>query len=149
MVTNDTKPSPEEPQTFNKAWNHPKNDVFLQKVARSHLQRISNINKQQVWCMTCKSLKPPNVHQKLWVFIIQHYGGYNQVPCNNFSKNYSLVVHDITFHYLLLMVLHFGYSAKFVDIETAFIYGDLDEEICIECPHGMSNIKTDDCIILN
>ena len=47
------------------------------------------------------------------------------------------------------MVLHFGYSAKIVDVETAFLYGDLEEEIYMECIQGMSNITKDDCIILN
>ena len=53
------------------------------------------------------------------------------------------------FGVLLLMVLHFGYLAKIVDLETAFLYGDLEEEIYMECPQGMSNVKKDDCVILN
>ena len=47
------------------------------------------------------------------------------------------------------MVLHFGYSAKIVNIETAFIYGDLKEEFYMVCPKGMSNVKKGDCIIFN
>ena len=47
------------------------------------------------------------------------------------------------------MVLHFGYWAKIVNIETASLYGDLKEEIFMECPQGMSNVKKDNCIILN
>ena len=47
------------------------------------------------------------------------------------------------------MVLHFGYSAKIVDKETAFLYRDLEEEIYIECSQGISNVKKDKCIILN
>ena len=47
------------------------------------------------------------------------------------------------------MVLHFGYSSKIVGIKTAFLYGDLEEEIYMECPKGMSDVKKDDCIILN
>ena len=47
------------------------------------------------------------------------------------------------------MVLHFDYSAKIVDVETAFIYGNLQEEINMECPQGMSDLKYDDCIVLN
>ena len=66
---------------------------------------------------------------------------YSQVPGINFSENYSPVVNDITFRILLLMVLQFGYSAKIVDVETAFLYGDLEEEIYRECPQGMANIK--------
>ena len=59
--------------------------------------------------------------------------GYSQVPGINFSENYSPVVNNITFLVLLLMVLHFGYSAKIVNIEAVFLYGDLEEEIYMEC----------------
>ena len=47
------------------------------------------------------------------------------------------------------MVPHFGYSAKIVNAETAFLYRDLEEEIYMECPQGMSDVKKDDCIISN
>ena len=67
--------------------------------------------------------------------------GYSQIPDVNFSKNYSPVVNDITFCILLLMVLHFGYSAKIVNIETVFLYRNREEEIYMECPKGMSNVK--------
>ena len=75
--------------------------------------------------------------------------GYSQVPGIDFSENYSPVVNDITFCILLLMVLPFGYSAKVVDVKTAFLYGDLEEEIFMECPRRMSDVKKDDCIILD
>ena len=73
---------------------------------------------------------------------------YSQVPSVNFSENYSQEVNDITFCILFLMVLQFSYTSKIVDAETAFPYGDLEEEIYMECPQGMSNSKTDNCIIL-
>ena len=66
-----------------------------------------------------------------------------------FSENYSPVINDVTFYVLLLMVLHFGCWAKIVDIETAFLYGDLKEEIYMECPKGMTYAKKDDFIMLN
>ena len=47
------------------------------------------------------------------------------------------------------MVIHFGYSAQIVDVETAFLYMDLEEEIYMECPQGMSDVGKVDCIILN
>ena len=85
-----------------------------------------------------------------WVFKIKCNGvyrvrivvcGYSQVPGIDFSENYSPVVNNVTFHVLLLMVLYFGYSAKIVNVETAFLYRDLEEEIYMECPQGMTNIK--------
>ena len=103
---------------------------------------------------------PPNRQcvKNKWVFKIKCNGvyrvhliacRYSQVLGIDFSENYSPVVNNITFCILLLMVLHFGYSAKIVDIKTAFLFGDLKEEIYMECPQGMANVKKDDCIILN
>ena len=48
---------------------------------------------------------------------------------------------------LLLMVIHFGYLAKIIDVETTFLYGDLKEENYMECPQGMSEVGQDNCII--
>ena len=54
---------------------------------------------------------------------------YSQVQGVNFLENNSPVVNDVTFCILLLMVLHFGYLAKIVNVKKAFLYGDLKEEI--------------------
>ena len=32
------------------------------------------------------------------------------------------------------MVLHFGFAAKIVNIETSFLYGDLEDEIYMSVP---------------
>ena len=47
------------------------------------------------------------------------------------------------------MVIHFEYSAKIVNMETAFLYRELEEEIYMECPQGTSDVGKDDCIILS
>ena len=73
----------------------------------------------------------------------------SQVLGIDFSENYLLVVINITIHILLLMVIHFGFSGKIVNVETAFLFQDWEEEIYMMCPQCMSNIKKDDCIILN
>ena len=84
-----------------------------------------------------------------WFFKIKHNDvykvhhvmyEYSQVPNVDFSEKYPPVFNHITFCILLLMVLQFGYLAKIVDIETAFLYG---------FPQGMSNVVKDDYIILN
>ena len=139
MVTTKTMPVPEEWTSFNEAWNHPITTSW-EKWQEAIPKEVASMNKQQVWCKTTKSLMHPNQHcvRNKWVFKIKHNGvyrvclvacGYSPVPGIDFSKKYSLVVNDVTFRILLLMVLHFGYSAKMVDIKTAFLYGDLKEEI--------------------
>ena len=45
------------------------------------------------------------------------------------------------------MVIHFGFSAKIVNVETAFLYGDLEEKIYMECPQSMSDVGKNDCIL--
>ena len=45
------------------------------------------------------------------------------------------------FHILLLMVIHFRFLAKIVNVKVAILYGDLEEEICKECPHDMTNVS--------
>ena len=39
--------------------------------------------------------------------------------------------------------------AKIVNLETAFLYGDLEEEISIQCPQGLKFVGNDDYIISN
>ena len=45
---------------------------------------------------------------------------------------------------LLLMIIHFGFLAKIVDVGTAFVCGNLEEEMYMECSQGMSNVSKDD-----
>ena len=47
------------------------------------------------------------------------------------------------------MIIHFGFSAKIADAETAFLYGDLEEEISMEYLPGMTNVSKDESIISN
>ena len=103
---------------------------------------------------------PPNQRcvKNKWVFKIKHNGvyqaclvacGYIWVCCVSFSENFSPVVDNITFSILLLMVILFGFLAKKVDIETAYLYGDLEKESHKENPQGMSDEGEDDCVLLN
>ena len=97
-------------------------------------------------CVKCK-----------WVFEIKRNGifrsrlvacGYSQVPGVDFTESYAPVINDITWRILIIIKMIFGYSAKIVDVETAFLYGDLDEEIFMDCPPGMEH-EEDECLELN
>ena len=159
LVTIDTKPVPEEPQTFNEALDHPNKNSW-KKWWEVICKEFSNINKQQVWHMTHESLMHPNHRciKNKWAFKIKHNGvywlclvacGYSQVPGVDFFKNSFPVVNNITFCILLLMVLHFGYLASIVNVENTFLYRDPEEEIHMECPQSMLYKQKDDLIILH
>jgi len=42
----------------------------------------------------------------------------------------------------------YGLKAKVIDVETAFLYGDLEEEIFMECPHGLEGVTEKDALQL-
>ena len=75
--------------------------------------------------------------------------GYSQIPGVDYSDSYSPVVHDITFRALLLAMIVEGLSGKIADVETAFLHGELEEEIFMECPQGMDTQSDDEILILD
>ena len=55
--------------------------------------------------------------------------GYSQIPGVDFSDNYAPVGNDITFRVIMVLSLIYNLHAVLLDIETAFLYGKLEEEI--------------------
>ena len=59
MITTVLAPVPEEPTSFNEAWNHP--DVTCHEKWQEVIHKeFADMNKQQVWQKTTKSLMPAN-----------------------------------------------------------------------------------------
>ena len=89
--------------------------------------------KRIVWRKTKKVNFPKNCRcvKSKWLFKVKTNGvlcarlvacGYSQVPGVQFSKNYSPVVHNITYRVLILAIIIFGLSANIVDVETKILY---------------------------
>ena len=74
--------------------------------------------------------------------------GYSQIPGVHFTENYSPVIHDISARILIIIMIIFGLQGKLVDVETAFLYGDLKEEVYMDCPEGMVDIAEDEALLL-
>ena len=140
MVTNNTRPLPEDPKTFNEAWDHPNWEAIC--------KGFLNMKKQQVWCITNKRLVPlicrcikEQVHcqdqaqcycvpyQACLMACRGKQGTWHQLLQKLLSGSqwcYLLV--------LLLIVLYFGYSAKIVHVETNFLYGDWKKKFMWNVP---------------
>ena len=113
-------------------------------------QVFKRIKKKDIppgrWCVKSKSVfKKQNgvFHARLVAC------GYSQIPGVDFTENYSPMVHGITFCLFLIAKMIYGFSAKIVDVETAFLHGDLDKEIFMNCPEGLEDTTDQDALKLH
>jgi len=143
-----------EPDTFDKAWNHfdPKKRTKWREAVR---KEFHDMNVRQVWEVIDRSELPGDRRcvKCKWVLKIKRNGiyrarlvacGYSQIPGVDFNEvPYSPVINDVTYRLLLVLSLVHGYSRVIVDVETAFLHGELEaeEEIYMECPQGMEDSK--------
>jgi hypothetical protein len=54
--------------------------------------------------------------------------GFSQIPGKDIQENHSPVIKDTTFHTILVLKILLKLHAGQFDIETAFLYGNLEEE---------------------
>ena len=73
--------------------------------------------------------------------------GFYQIPGVDFQESFSPVVHEITIRCLLIIWIVQKLSAMLIDVETAFLYGELDEEIYMKAPKGYV-MGEDECLLL-
>jgi len=145
------------PQTFEEAWNHP--DPILRKKWRAAIMKeFNSMKKRKVW-RKIKRNKIPSGRRCVkckWLFKEKRNGvfrarlvacGYSQVAGIDFSENFAPVVNDITYRILLIILIVLRLEGKLIDVETAFLYGNLEEEIYMDCPEGMIT-DGDECLLL-
>ena len=56
----------------------------------------------------------------------------------DFQGNYAHMVNGVTFSIVLILMISNNWCADIVDIETDFLYGDLEEEIYMKIPVGLN-----------
>jgi hypothetical protein len=81
-----------------------------------------------------------------WIFKVNRNGisqarllacGYSQVPGIDFSESFAPVLNDVSFRIMIIAKLVWNMTCTVVDIETALLHGDLDEEIYMEVSKGL------------
>jgi len=73
--------------------------------------------------------------------------GYSQVPGVDYTENYMPVINDVAWHILLITMLIWNLDAIIINVESAFLYGDLDKEIYMDLPNGMTGFENE-CLLL-
>ena len=135
-----------EPTIFQEAWDHPdKNKCEAWRTAIK--KEFSDMIKQGVWELINKTSIPAerslignkwvikqkknDVHRARLVAL-----GYSQIPGIDFSENYAPVVNDITMRLMLVLKMINDWTGELIDIETAFLHGDLEEKIYMTISTG-------------
>ena len=104
---------------------------------------------------------PIEEERNKWVFKIKRDGtyrarlvalGYSQIPGVDFTDNFAPVAHDVSFRIALARMIMEKLDSLVMDVETAFLYGDIEEEIFMNSPVGMEEIdpgsSPEDCFQL-
>ena len=66
--------------------------------------------------------------------------GYSQIAGVDYTDNFAPVAHDVSFTTTLARMMVEKLDSLVMDVETAFLYGDIKEEIFMKSPVGMEEI---------
>ena len=141
---------PTEPKTFQEAWHSPVEEERdnWQTAIRKEIKSMIN---RGVWRKIDKVKIPENrrLIGSKWVFKIKRDGtyrarlvalGYSQIPGVDYTDNFAPVAHDVSFRIALARMMVEKLDSLVTDVETAFLYGDIEEEIFMKSPVGMEEI---------
>jgi len=119
------------PTSYNEAWNHP--DGKFRERWRIGIKKELKIlvEVRKVW-RVLKLSSIPKGRRKKWAF----QGTISSMwllPDSgvDFTESYAPVINDVSWRILIIAMLVRKLEAKIIDISTAFLYGDLEEDIYI------------------
>jgi len=140
------------PRNFQEAWYH-QNLEERQNWRVAIRKEYKDMIRRGVWDVVERNSIPEGrrLIVSKWVFKEKRDGrfrarlvclGYSQIPGVDFSDNYAPVGNDITFRVIMVLRLMYNLHAVLLDVETAFLYGKLEEEIYMEIPTGFKEVYT-------
>ena len=141
---------PTEPKTFQEVWHSPVEEekqnwqIAIRKEIRSMINR-------GVWRKIEKAKIPENrrLIGNNWVFKIKRDGTYrarlvtlgcSQIPGLDYTDNFAPVAHDVSFRMALARLMVEKLDSLVMDVETAFLYGDIEQEFFMKSQDGMEEI---------
>ena len=141
---------PTEPKTFQEAWHYP-NEKERDNWRAAIRKGIRIMIERGVWRKTDRKKIPSNrrLIGNKWVLKIKRDGtyrailvalGYSQIPGVDCTDNFAPVAHDVSFRIALARMMVEKLDNLVMDVETAFLYGEIDEEIFMKSPVGMEEI---------
>ena len=149
-----TMSDPDEPQSFQEAWWDP-DLISRDKWREAICLEIKKMLDMGVWRHVKRNDCPNDLRLVgcRWVFKVKRNGvycailvakGFSQIPGLDFTENYSPVVNDVTFRVVVARMLIEKLKEKVVDIDNAFLNGDLEHEINMKSSSSKT-ILEDNC----
>jgi hypothetical protein len=147
-----------EPRNYKHAWNHP-DQMQQEKWREAITKEFQNMEKRKVWKIFNRNDIPagrPCLKHK-WVWNNKRNGifraplvacGYSQIAGIDYDENFAPVINDVAYRILLIVKILWQLKGVIVDVEAAFLHGDLDgREIYMDAPEGL-NAKDGECVLL-
>ena len=150
---------PTEPKTFQEAWHSPiekERDNWRAAIRKE----IKSMIERGVWRKTDRKNIPNNrrLIGNKWVLKLKRDGtyrarlvalGYSQIPGVDYTDNFAPVARDVSFRIALARMVVEKLESLVIDVQTASLYGEIDEEIFMKSPVGMEEIEpgssSEDC----
>ena len=140
-----TLDSLDDPSTFEEAMNRPDKALWLDAMH----DELKSLDKNKVWELVPRPERV-NIVTNRWVLrikrkpdgVIERYRarlvarGFTQVYGQDYRETFAPVVNTTTVRILLSFAAINDLKIAQFDIKTAFLYGDLEEEVYMEQPYG-------------
>ena len=141
---------PTEPKTFQEAW-HISVEEERNSWQMAIRKEIKSMINRGVWRKVDRKNIPNNrrLIGNKWVFKIKRDGtyrarlvalGYSQIPGVDNTDNFAPVAHDVSFRIALAGMTVETLDSLVMDVETAFLYGDIEEKIFMKSQIGIEEI---------
>ncbi|KAL0368464.1 UNVERIFIED_CONTAM: Retrovirus-related Pol polyprotein from transposon TNT 1-94 [Sesamum calycinum] len=145
----------EEPTSYNEALKTPESENWLLAMK----EEMKSLHDNKTWILVPKP-KDVSIVDCKWIFKIKQENnssrfkarlvakGFTQTEGVDFTEIFSPVVKYTTVRIILALVAHYDWELKQMDVKTAFLHGDLHEQIYMNQPCGFIDKKNPDHVCL-
>ncbi|KAL2240931.1 UNVERIFIED_CONTAM: Retrovirus-related Pol polyprotein from transposon TNT 1-94 [Sesamum indicum] len=121
-------------------------------------EEMKSLKDNKTWILVHKP-KDASIVDCKWLFKIKQENpikymarlvakGFTQKEGIDYNEIFSLVVKYTTVRIILALTAHYDWELKQMDVKTAFLHDDLDENIYMTQPFGFSDISKPDYVCL-
>jgi hypothetical protein len=144
-VNNAFAPMENEPTTYKEATQRPDSKRWYAAMEKE----VKSLLDAGIWKPIERATVPYN-HRILkgkWVYKLKRDGtykarwvvkGFEQVKGLDYQQVFAVVVRADTFRTLLVIATLLDWDISNIDIDSAFLYGEIDTEVYIELPEGFT-----------